>query len=314
MSVIDVPTTLIGDEGIDREIALLESRYMELPRAIVRSKLMEKEGDIAYNSLEMSRSVICYYDAIQLNSANHRAHAKLMRSFYLLDDDENLDKALGFFRSHLDSIYDTSALLIVGEVYANLGRDEEVRRILDRLVNFREESALRWVNIARLAHSIGEMRIANMAYEEAYGLDGRNPLVVSSYIYYHLFSGDRDRAMAILRNRLLLDPKELLYWELLEFWRKDEGNEGPFLPNYAPFDNLCNVFTTTDQTSVRLARAKTVLLDEPENIVALYVLGESYMDLQEYKNAEIHFRKLLEIDPGNHVLRSRINVLQEIAR
>ena len=312
MNELKFPTILVGEQGLDREIALLETRFMDLSPVLIKSKLIEKEGDTAYRNLEFMRAVICYYNSIQMNATNFRAHAKLMRVFSILKDEENLNKAVAFFENYIDSVQDSSALLIVAETFADHGRTEIVTKILNRLVEDVENNATHWLNIGRIAHSIGEMNIAAMAYEEAFGIDSQDPLVVSNLVYFHLLNGDERRGEDILRNRLVLDPRELLYWELLDVLLRGKDALGPFIPKYAPFENVFNVFSGVEKTSLRLARAKSILLEDPDNVVALFVAGESYMDLKDYAKAEIHYRRLLELDPLNHLLGSRVRILESI--
>jgi tetratricopeptide (TPR) repeat protein len=129
----------------------------------------------------------------------------------------------------------------------------------------------------------GKTKRAFEIYHKAFGIDPKNPYVLSGLGLLYFDKGDYEKALGFWINLLAIEPDDIKV-----------------------LTNAGNCYRKLKQFNEALKYFYKALNLEENNFYALYGIADCYRGLKEYNKAAEYWHKIIKIDPDNKKILTRL--------
>ncbi len=248
--------------------------YLNLAEAYKKLKMMEK----AFKNLNA---------AVTVNPRSYQAHYNLGVLYHDVADFPN---AIRFYNKAIEIQKESPAAYNnLGEIYTKQNQNDKAMQCYEKALEISPAHFASLNNIAILYQKKGDMKMAGRFYEKAVSTNPHSAEARLNIGVLYLIQGRLDLSEKHLREAIRLNPQ----------FEPAFANLGDLLIKKKLFREAINIYGTA-------------LSIDPENPIIHRNLGVVYFNhLKETKKALYHFRRTLEIDPGQDYAVSIREILEK---
>ena len=283
------------------------------------SKVYEEiEGFLADAQLEFANAAIT--ELLEKNANDIEAlvfNARLLGSTGQPENAmANLDKALSLDASHILARTFKAAILY------DSGSYDDAEKILTEVLDVDDSVHAAWFNLARCQARKEDFETANTSLDKALAGDAKNAhyLFAKSNVMEQL--GHGEEAFEILKGSVEANPTLERGWYVLCFWllEMDQAQEAihnlkqalEIIPDSVGLKELLGRASVESGESSHAIKLFGELLDKnPENAGMWFNYGAACLAGEQFADAEVAFRKALELDPEDlEAIHELANLIQ----
>ncbi|MCE9611963.1 MAG: tetratricopeptide repeat protein [Chthoniobacter sp.] len=196
---------------------------------------------------------------------------------------------------------DFAALQAVYELYAANGQEKKAAELLDRATKSTSTSGKYWIQLAEMEQGMwlkeegtaepAQLEKMNTAFRKAAELGKDDAVILSKVADYYVLSKQIKAAIPVYLSILTLAP--------------DAGD--PPLNNVR--DKLARCFLVNDQRDEAIKQLEAIVKESPLRFETYELLGELYLQKEDYEHALTSFENGLRLDNGDPASYERLGYL-----
>jgi tetratricopeptide (TPR) repeat protein len=272
-------------------------------------KALVLRGKICVEQNEKEKAVSCFKEVLALEKGNIPAHLGLI-NFYTLNRDYKRaeSQCLEALGQNPDNF---SIGLNLAILYNQQGRFEEAIQTLQKLAKKKQDQFQAYLFSGLTYLKMGKYEEALEAVDAAAKVvPNEQPVIEYIRGIVALQKKDHVKAIAHLRQASIRMPNSaeahfFLALALLDTGKKEEAKTElmsaiTHAPEYTPARlTLAQLLAREARWDETIDYSKEILQQDPENIVALELLGSAYQAQGRFKEASGIFNKLMDLDPAS---------------
>jgi len=199
---------------------------------------------------------------------------------------KDFEKAIDYYtQSRVVDPLNKFALIGLADTFRGLNRFDEAIKIWEEYLS-NDEHEFDIAILTRLGDTLrktGKTKMAVEIYMKAFGIDPKNPYVLSGLGLLHFEKGEYEKSLSFWLTLLVIEPDDV----------KVLTNTGNCYRKLKQYTEAMKYFYKAQKT-------------EENNFYALYGIADCYRGLKEYQKAAEYWHKIIKFDPFNKKILTRL--------